>query len=98
MEFIKHNQLLKVRVSYDQDNGYHFKDFIESHDIELIDCEDGKTIDEDSCGGFYDSDISLTYLKSEIHGALRLMKDLHPDLLAEALEAVNELEYSDIKC
>lgn len=36
MEFIKHNQFLKIRVAYDQDNGYHFKDFIESHDIASI--------------------------------------------------------------
>nr|DAN56949.1 MAG TPA: hypothetical protein [Caudoviricetes sp.] len=36
MEFIKHNQLLKLRVSYDQDNGYYFSDFIESEDIERI--------------------------------------------------------------
>lgn len=25
MEFVKHNQLLKIRVSYDQDNGYYFQ-------------------------------------------------------------------------
>lgn len=208
MEFIKHNQVLKIHVSHDQDNGYYFEDFIQNSGIEpigehkyayfpttprwtaeelnamtekerrewrdcldwdwsrytladvswkewyevaqeeeclsyryttygysqsdwahlylfgmtleeaepllldfqmyaydtpyyyfveLIDCEDGKTITTDSCGGIYDSDLGLEYLKSEIRGSLRLMKDLRPDLLAEALEAVNELEYSDIE-
>ena len=36
MEFVKHNQLLKIRVAYDQDNGYHFEDFIECNDIECL--------------------------------------------------------------
>lgn len=67
------------------------------YDIELIDCEDGKTIDMDSCSGIYDADINLEYLKDEIRGSLRLMKDLHPDLLAEALEAVDNLTYSNIE-
>ena len=37
MEFIKHNQLLKVRVAYDNDSSYiEFKDFIQDSGIEPI--------------------------------------------------------------
>lgn len=67
------------------------------YSIGLIDCATGETIDMDSCGGIYDADINLEYLKDEIRGSLRLMKDLHPDLLTDALGAVNELEYSDVE-
>ena len=37
MEFIKHNQLLKIRVGYAQDSGYiDFEHFIESHGLERL--------------------------------------------------------------
>ena len=36
MEIIKHNQCLKIDLSYDHDNGYYFEDFIEVYGIERI--------------------------------------------------------------
>ena len=65
--------------------------------IELIDCEAGDEITWDSLGGVYDTTSDFKDLKCYIVESLRAMKDLHPELLAEALEAVNELEYSDIE-
>lgn len=209
MEFIKHNQLLKIHVSYDQDNGYHFEDFIqnsgiepigehkyayfpasprwtakelnamtekerqewrdcldwdwtrytladvsweewyevaqeeeclpyrytatgysqcdwvhlylfgmEEHEavclrkefeqyafacpyrygVELIDCETGGTITDESLGGIYDDTFDLRYLKCELKSTLNGMGEIHPELRDGALEAVNELESTDIVC
>lgn len=64
--------------------------------IELIDCESGDEIEWDSLGGIYDLTSGLKDLKGYIAESLRSMDGLHPELLTGALEAVNELEYSDI--
>ena len=66
--------------------------------IELIDCESGDEIAWDSLGGIYDQSSDFKDLKGYIVESLQSMDGLHPDLLAEALESVNELEYSDIEC
>lgn len=65
--------------------------------IELIDCETGDEIEWDSLGGIYDTSSDFKYLKGYIVESLQSMDGLHHDLLTEALEAVNELEYSDIE-
>jgi len=65
--------------------------------VNLIDCESGDVIEWDSLGGIYDLASSLKDLKGYIADSLRSMDGLHPDLLTSALEAVNELEYSDIE-
>lgn len=209
MEFIKRNQLLKIHVSYDQDNGYHFEDFTQNsgiepigehkyayfpasprwtaedlnamtekerqewrdcldwdwtrytladvswkewyevaqeeeclpyryttyghsqsdwahlylfgmnleeaepllldfqlyayetpywYRVELIDCETGETITDESLGGIYDDTLDLRYLKCELRSTLNGMGEVHPELRDGALEAVNELEYTDIVC
>lgn len=65
--------------------------------IDLVDCETGETIDEAGLGGIYDSTSGLKDLKGYIAESLRSMDGLHPELMTSALEAVNELEYSDIE-
>ena len=65
--------------------------------IELIDCESGDEIEWDSLGGIYDLTSGLKDLKGYIDESLRSMDGLHPELMTSALEAVNELEYSDIE-
>ena len=65
--------------------------------IELIDCESGEETAWDSLGGIYDTSSGFKDLKGYIVESLQSMDGLHPDLLTEALEAVNELDYTDIK-
>lgn len=65
--------------------------------IELIDCKTGDEIEWDSLGGIYDTTSGFKDLKGYIVESLRSMDGLHPELMASALEAVNELEYSDIE-
>ncbi|MBF1074974.1 MAG: hypothetical protein HXL32_09735 [Prevotellaceae bacterium] len=207
MEFIKHNRLLKIHVSYDPDNGYHFEAFIQNsgiepigehkyayfpttprwtaeelnamteqerqewHDcldwdwtrytladvswkewyevaqeeeclpyrytatgysqsdwlrlylfgmeeheavcllkefeqyafacpywyqVELIDCETGETVTDESLGGIYDDTFDLRYLKCELKSTLNGMGEIPPELRDGALEAVNALESTDI--
>ena len=173
MEFIKHNQLLKIRVGYDQDSGYiDFEHFIESHglerlsdwewlkiakpdsphftpddlrdtlapytysasgysqgdyarlyligmeeeeaerltkgfkqyafdtpyrySVELIDCETGETITDESLGGIYDDTSDLRYLKCELKATLNGMGEIHPELRDSALSAIAEIDYTDI--
>lgn len=65
--------------------------------VKLIDCETGDEIEWDSLAGIYDSTSDLKDLKGYIAESLRSMNGLHPELMTSALEAVNELEYSDIE-
>lgn len=67
------------------------------YDVELIDCETGETITDEALGGIYDDTFYLRYLKCELKATLNGMGEIHPELLAEASEAVNELGYSDIE-
>lgn len=115
MEIIKNNQLLKIRVAYDQDGGcIGFKDFFADsgleeigehayayetpyyYDIKLIDCEDGKTIADDSCGGIYDDTCDLDYLKHELSLAIKCLGRIDEELKALALEEVQALDYTSI--
>lgn len=70
MEFVKYNQLLKVRVSYDQDNGYYFQDFIESHDIERI--NNGRNYDYIKIG----KPEAMHYTASELKHDERVIEEL----------------------
>lgn len=73
LELIKHNQCLKIRVAYDTPYYY---------GIELIDCEDGKTIADDSCGGIYDDTCDLDYLKHELSLAIKCLGRIDEELKA----------------
>ena len=64
--------------------------------VKLIDCETGDEIAWDSLGGIYDSTSGLKDLKGYIAESLQGMKDLHPELLALALEQVQALDYTRI--
>lgn len=66
------------------------------YSVELIDCEDGKSIVDDSCGGIYDDTCDLRCLKYELKGTLNSMGEIHPELRDSALEAVAEIDYTDI--
>lgn len=82
MEFIKHNQLLKVRVAYDNDSSYiEFKDFIQDSGIEPV--------GEHAYAYFPNAP---RWTESEING----MGEIHPELRDSALEAVAEIDYTDI--
>lgn len=64
--------------------------------VDLIDCESGNTIDQESLGGIYDDTANLTHLKAELSGAIRGM-GIDSYLLVLALEAVQGIDHADIK-
>lgn len=64
--------------------------------IDLVDCETGETIADAGLGGIYDDTFDLRYLKCELKGALNGMGEIHPELCDSALEAVAEIDYTDI--
>lgn len=64
--------------------------------VKLIDCETGDEIAWDSLGGIYDTTSDFKDLKGYIAESLQGMKDLHPELLALALEQVQALDYTRI--
>ena len=66
------------------------------YQVELIDCETGETITDESLRRIYDGTFDLRYLKCELKATLNGMGEIHPELRDGALEAVNELTYSDI--
>ena len=66
------------------------------YDIELIDCEDGKTIADDSCGGIYDTSCDLDYLKHELSLAIKCLGRIDEELKVLALEEVQALDYTSI--
>ena len=66
------------------------------YDIELIDCEDGRTIAEDSCGGIYDDTYDLDYLKYELSLATKCLGRIDEELKTLALEAVQAIDYTTI--
>ena len=69
MEFIKHNQLLKVRVSYGQDD-YYFRDFIESEGLERI--NDGRSYEYIKIG----NPEAMHYTASELKRDERVIEEL----------------------
>lgn len=62
--------------------------------IDLIDCEDGKTIADDSCGGIYDDTCGLDYLKHELSLAIKCLGRIDEELKALALEEVQAIDYT----
>lgn len=66
------------------------------YSVELIDCETGETITDESLGGIYDDTFDLRYLKCELKATLNGMGEIHPELRDSALEAVAEIDYTDI--
>lgn len=84
-------RLTKAFEQYAFDTPYHYS-------VELIDCETGETITDESLGGIYDDTFDLRYLKCELKSTLNGMGEIHPELRDGALEAVNELESTDIVC
>ena len=64
--------------------------------IDLIDCEDGRTIADDSCGGIYDDTCDLDYLKHELSLAIKCLGRIDEELKALALEEVQALDYTRI--
>lgn len=66
------------------------------YSVELIDCETGETITDESLCGIYDDTFDLRYLKCELKDTLNGMGEIHPELRDSALEAVAEIDYTDI--
>ena len=64
--------------------------------VELIDCEDGKTIADDSCGGIYDTSCDLDYLKHELSLAIKCLGRIDEELKVLALLQVQALDYTSI--
>lgn len=64
--------------------------------VELIDCETGETIADDSCGGIYDDTCDLDYLKHELSLAIKCLGRIDEELLSLALEEVQALDYTSI--
>lgn len=66
------------------------------YSVELIDCETGETITDEALFGIYDGSFDLRYLKCELKATLNGMGEIHPELRDIALEAVAEIDYTDI--
>lgn len=82
----------RITASFEQyayDTPYQFR-------VELIDCQSGDTIDEDSLGGIYD-DADLTYLKEELETAIKNLNGIDGEVMALAFDTIRPLDYTDIK-
>lgn len=66
------------------------------YSVELIDCETGESIAEDSLCGIYDDTSDLKHLKREMVASINALDGIDEEVKALALEAVNELDYRDI--
>lgn len=64
--------------------------------VDLIDCETGESIAEDSLGGIYDDTSDLKYLKSEMVASINALDGIDEEVKALAVQAVQELDYRDI--
>lgn len=82
-------RLTKAFEQYAFDTPYHYS-------VELIDCETGETVTDESLGGIYDATFDLRYLKCELQATLNGMGELHPELRDSALQAIAEIDYTDI--
>lgn len=65
-------------------------------DVELVDCQSGETIDQESLGGIYD-DADLTYTKEELESAIKNLDGIDGEVMALAFESIRPLDYQDIK-
>ena len=82
-------RLTKAFEQYAFDTPYRYS-------VELIDCETGETVTDESLGGIYDATFDLRYLKCELQATLNGMGELHPELRDSALAAIAEIDYTDI--
>lgn len=73
---------------YAYDTPYQFR-------VELIDCQSGDTLDEDSLGGIYD-DADLTCLKEELETAIKNLNGIDGEVMALAFGAIRPLDYTNI--
>lgn len=89
MEEAEAERLAKAFEQYAYDCPYQYS-------VELIDCETGETITDESLCGIYDDTFDLRYLKCELKDTLNGMGEIHPELRDSALEAVAEIDYTDI--
>lgn len=67
------------------------------YSVELIDCETGESIAEDSLGGIYDTTSDLKHLKAELLSAITNLDGIDEEVKALALEAVQDLDPGTIK-
>lgn len=74
---------------YAYDTPYQFR-------VELVDCQSGDTIDEDSLGGIYD-DADLTCLKEELETSIKNLNGIDGEVMALAFDAIRPLDYTNIK-
>ena len=107
MEFVRRNQLLKVRVSYDQDD-YYFSDFIESEGLERV--NDGRNYEYIKIG----NPEAMHYTASELKRDERVIEELlllrhvignefmpaltreEGEVMALAFDAIRPLDYTNI--
>ena len=82
----------RITASFEQyayDTPYQFR-------VELVDCQSGDTIDEDSLGGIYD-DADLTCLKEELETSIKNLNGIDGEVMALAFDAIRPLDYTNIK-
>lgn len=82
-------RLTKAFEQYAFDTPYRYS-------VELIDCETGETVTDESLGGIYDDTSDLRYLKCELQATLDGMGEIHPELRDSALAAIAEIDYTNI--
>lgn len=74
MQFIKNNQALNVELTYDEDNGWHFEDFISMSGIERVSDREWFKISNPDAVHFAPDDLKhddsvIDYLKEVAYGA-----------------------------
>lgn len=82
----------RIKADFEQyayDTPYRFN-------VELVDCQSGETIDQESLGGIYD-DADLTYTKEELESAIKNLDGIDGEVMALAFESIRPLDYQDIK-
>lgn len=89
MEEEEAERLTKSFEQYAFDTPYRYS-------VELIDCETGETVTDESLVGIYDDTSDLRYLKCELKATLNGMGEIHPELRDSALAAIAEIDYTDI--
>ena len=102
MQFIKNNQMLRVELTYDQDNGWHFEDFISMNGIERVSDREWLKIAEPDAHHFAPDDLKhddsvIDYLKAVAYGAHGFtMPELTDEEFSDLFQAVSDEDWENV--
>ena len=102
MQFIKNNQMLNVELAYDEDNGWHFEDFISMNDItRLADREWFKISNPEAMhippDDLKHDDSVIDYLKEVAYGVDGFaMPELTDEEFSDLFQAVSDEDWENV--